>query len=168
LHFYFDGFIWKVREPATGAALGVAAGATPPPPVRRFHGLGWGLLAGAAALMAYGETHGGLTFRQRLPLVAALVPDNTILGFSAAELHWERGERAEALDGFRHVLSLDPTYGPARDNLAISLEELIEGAAREGDGARLAALTGELKQLRPRLSGDVAQLADQQLARYGN
>jgi hypothetical protein len=166
LHFYYDGFIWKVREPATGAALGVAAAATPPPPVRRFHHLGWGLLAAAGALLAYGETHGGLTFRQRLPLVSALVPHNTILGFSAAELHWERGERTAALDGFRHVLALDPSYAPARDNLAISLEELIEGAARDGDGAKVAAIAGELRELRPRLSGDVAQMADRQLARY--
>ncbi|MSP60782.1 MAG: hypothetical protein EXR72_10650 [Myxococcales bacterium] len=167
LHFYYDGFIWKVREPAVAATLNAASsGPAPAPSSGRGHRIGWSLLAAACALLAYGETQGSLTSRQRLSLVAPLVPKNTIVQFTAAEMHWERGERDQALDGFRRVLALDPGYAQARDNLAISLEELADGAAAAGDEQRLRGVIDELVQLRPRLSGDVAAFADKQIARY--
>ena len=167
LHFYYDGFIWKVREPSTGAALGVA-------PIARArtwapgpkHALLWGSLAVAAVGLGIGERTHGLPFLQRIPLVAPLVPENPMIQFSAAELHWEHGDAAEALDGFRRVLAIDPDSSAAKNNLALSLVELAERAASTGDAAGLASYSDELRHLRPSLSGEFATLTDARLARF--
>jgi hypothetical protein len=165
LHFYYDGFLWKVREAGTQAPIGVApSAATGPrrpwlaPPVR--HAALWVGMAASVAALAFAERRGGPSALERLPRVAALAPDNTIIGFSAAEAAWRRGDVDAALAGFRHVLAVDDTVDAARNNLTLSLLDLADRAAAAHDGARLAPLLAELRALRPRLTGDMAAAAD--------
>lgn len=166
LHFYYDGFIWKVRERDTGAALGVAqAGAAPS--VRRVNLLGWGALAAAALLLGIGEARGVPSVAERVLALQRLVPDNGLVQFAAAELRWKAGEGAAALDGFRRALALDPDDAVARRNLALSLGDLAEAAARAGDGATLRADLDELRRLRPGLNEEDGAWADRTLARLG-
>jgi tetratricopeptide (TPR) repeat protein len=182
LHFYYDGFIWKVREPEIAAPLGVAVAASAPPPtakksrraptpapapaIARGHLVLWAALAAAAIVLGAAEAQGGRSLRQRIPTLVELVPDNGLYHFYAAEMHWERGEHAAALAGFRRSLALDPGYAPSRDNLALSLTTLADAAAGAGDRASARAFLDELARLRPTLTGEVADHADRELARY--
>src|SRR5436309_10211516 len=50
LHFYYDGFIWKVRESSTRQSLGLSGGAAEVSPHGIFHG--W-LLHGAKWVAAF-------------------------------------------------------------------------------------------------------------------
>jgi tetratricopeptide (TPR) repeat protein len=151
LHFYYDGFIWRVREPATGAVLGVASSSSRRAPAwlgpGLRHALLWGLLVVPCLGLWYGETHAGAAPAQRRLDVAALVPDNALLRFDAAEIAWERGDREAGLDGFRAVLALDPAHAGARRNLALSLCELGDQAYRDGDRAAVRRAGTELLQL---------------------
>jgi hypothetical protein len=174
LHFYYDGFIWKVRDPATASPLGVATAAEAPDqrapqrpskPSGARHALLWTAIAASTLLLGVAEAQGGRTLRERIPSLVVLIPDNGLYQFYAAEMHWERGEHATALDGFRRSLALDPDYEPSRNNLALSLTDLADRAAAANDAAQLRSLTDELARLRPTLAGDVARHVDEELAR---
>jgi hypothetical protein len=173
LHFYYDGFIWKVREGKTGAVLGLrsgAAGATAGgqlssrPAVR--HALLWGLLLVPCGVLWHGETAAPMAPAERAVAVAALVPDNTLGRFNAAELHWQAGDRQAALDGFRAVLKLDPSSAAARRNLAFSLCTLGDEALDAGQPARLAPLVEELSRLSPGLTAEDARFVDERVASF--
>jgi hypothetical protein len=170
LHFYYDGFIWKVREPATAAPLGVTSStmtAAAVAPGRLRHAALWALLLVPCALLVVGERATSLPLEERILGLAALVPDSAVTRFAAAEIQWKRGAREDALDGLRHVLAIDPDYQPARNNLALSLGELADAAAAAGDTASLGARLEEMRALRPGLVGPEASFVDERLARYG-
>jgi hypothetical protein len=160
LHFYYDGFIWKLRDPATAAPLGVASAATKTASTGVRHAALWAGLAVAVAILGVAEAQGGRELRQRIPTLVELVPDNGLYHFYDAEIHWERGERQAALAGFRRSLALDPDYAPSKNNLALSLTELAEQASEP------RPFVDELRQLRPTLDGEVAAHVDEELTRY--
>ena len=173
LHFYFDGFIWKVRDRDTSEVLGVGgpgkAAARPAassswPALR--HALLWLLVIVPYVGLWYGESEAGMPPAERRVEVAALVPDNALGRFEAAELLWQAGRRDEALAGFRAALALDPRLASARRNLAFSLCELADQARDGDDRAALAGFIAELRDLRPGLDPADASFVDRRLAGY--
>jgi hypothetical protein len=168
LHFYYDGFIWKVRDKETGATLGVANQSAPSPTEKSplAGRLLWGLLAATALILGIGEVRNPRSIRERTPVLAELVPDNSVYQFLVGEMHWEKGDHDEALARFRRSLALDPSYDSAKNNLALSLGELADQAAAAGDGEKVKDYIGELSRLRPTLTGEHAQFADGRIAKY--
>ena len=165
LHFYYDGFIWRVREPATGSVLGLReSGARAVP--RLGHALTWSLLLVPSLGFAWGEARASIPIRERIPTLAALFPESPLAQFPAAELHWERKEVDEALEGFRRTLALDPSYLTARENLALSLGELADRAAAAGNFSQANAYIRELDAVRGGLRGEQARWAAEFIARH--
>lgn len=167
LHFYYDGFIWKVREPQTGAALGVASEGPAPRAVPRIrHAAMWAILVVPAVALAAGESRSHESEDDRVLRVAALEPRSALAQFSAAEVRWKRGDRAVAIEGYRRALDSDPDYAPARRNLALSIGEEADRAAAAEERETLRAWVEELDRLRPGLDEETSTWAEERLAHY--
>jgi len=130
LHYYFDGFIWKIRDPGTSAALGVAGGsgvrpATHAPWFR--HGLRWcGFVVPALVLFA-AQARSGLPALAQKQAVAAAVPDSANARQNlGVELH-RLGRHEEAVREFATALRLDPQSAKAHLNWGAALTELGRG-----------------------------------------
>ena len=168
LHFYYDGFIWKVREPETARVLGVTGAATRLPssgwPAAR-HGLLWVAFIVPVAWLWHAESSSTLGDDERRIAVAALVPDNYMGQFAAAETEWKSGDRAEALAGFRRALALDPSQARVRKNLALSLADLADEATVAGDAPRARSYLDEIAAMRPLLDDEMRAWSDRRLAR---
>jgi hypothetical protein len=79
LHFYYDGFIWKVRESSTRESLGLDAARRPIEPVPSagwVHGLKWAPFVLAVFWLASSEMRGTLPPVERYRLIAAAVPES--------------------------------------------------------------------------------------------
>lgn len=135
LHFYFDGFIWKIREPETGSALGIrrAPGSAPTPVRPNAGGFLGGLFSGHAVrwaglfflplalLFALESRAGTAPMRERYENLTAIVPGNAEfqhhLGFALREA----GDLEAAEARYREAVRLDPEYPRAHANLGIAL-----------------------------------------------
>ena len=174
LHFYLDGFIWKVREPETARVVGVEAmgsvGTVPATgfatwPVMR-HALLWLLVLVPYGLLLAGESRANPQGGDRLLAIAERVPDFWLYRFAAAETRWQRGEKQAAVEGFRAALVLDPSQRDVRKNLALSLCELAEAATAAHDRARLEAIVSELDRVRADLDTTTASFVESNLSIY--
>ncbi len=150
LHFYFDGFIWKIRERDTGSALGIrrtAGGVEPPRPTGPGRGgaLGEALLSPHLARWAglFALPLGALFFLETRAPAAPLVEryENLArLAPGSAEFHHnlgfarrEAGHLDAAEESYRRAIELDPEYARAHANLGIAL--LTRGAWEEAESA---------------------------------
>lgn len=150
LHFYFDGFIWKIRERDTGSALGIrrtAGGVEPPRPTGPGRGgaLGEALLSPHLARWAglFALPLGALFFLETRAPAAPLVEryENLArLAPGSAEFHHnlgfarrEAGHLDAAEESYRRAIELDPEYARAHANLGIAL--LPRGAWEEAESA---------------------------------
>jgi tetratricopeptide (TPR) repeat protein len=129
LHYYYDGFIWKVREKSTRVGLGLSAGDAPTRNPR-FGGGEWIHLLKCAPLLvvvgwlAFGEVSES-TFApqdeatrestlvaqfEREQNIAAAVPDNLGAQSRAAASLAKYGWQQEALDLLENVVERHPTF----------------------------------------------------------
>src|SRR5436309_3622680 len=80
LHFYYDGFIWKVREKSTRQSLGIAGGTTDVSlggflPGWALHGIKWiAIFVIPLAILWYAEIQGGRGKLERLRAIVADLP----------------------------------------------------------------------------------------------
>jgi len=118
LHYYLDGFIWRIREPETRAALGVETGlsekkaALPslhiPGPAR--HALLWLLFVVPVCFLLVMESKGN-DIRQPLFVYQDLVetfPDSPHAHFELGRLLQDMGRLREAKEHFDRALALAP------------------------------------------------------------
>jgi len=152
LHFYYDGFIWKVRERTTREHLGLAGGADAPArneflPSWTLHGLKWaGVFVIPLAALWVGQTRSKLPEVERVGLIAADLPQS-------ARAHWKYGfalHKADRLDQAaeecRIALRLDPNIKDIHyslgqilaaqsrlDEARSELEEALRGEPRDGE-----------------------------------
>ena len=126
LHFYYDGFIWKVRERSTRESLGLKGGggdgstaAGLSPGVR--HALNWAPLVAIIAWLGLTEAKADTRDRSELEIAHALVaaiPDSAGAHSQLGEALTEIGRLEEAEAAFRRALELQPSaeghYGFAR------------------------------------------------------
>ena len=146
LHFYFDGFIWKIRERDTGRTLGIARGpgALPTPRVRSAvfspHAARWaGLFAlPLAALFLLERRAGAAPLAERYENLAALVPGSAEFQHNLGFAYREAGDLEAAEASYRRAIRLDPEYPRAHANLGIAL--LSRGAWEEAADALRAAI----------------------------
>lgn len=131
LHYYFDGFIWKIREPATSAALGMAGGGTKPTVVAHDpwfrHGLRWcGFVVPALVLFAAQACSRVPALAQK-QAVAAAVPDSANARQNLGVEFHRLGRHEEAVAEFAAAVRLDPEFAKAHLNWGTALTELGRG-----------------------------------------
>jgi tetratricopeptide (TPR) repeat protein len=152
LHFYYDGFIWKVRDRSTRENLGLAAGNTSAPP-REFlpswalHGLKWvGVFVVPLGALWIGQALNQTPEVEQTARIAADLPNG-------ARAHWKYGfalhtaERLdEAAEEYRVALRLNPKEKEVHYHLGqllvaqshlnearSELEEAVRSDPRNGD-----------------------------------
>jgi len=127
LHFYFDGFIWKVSERKTQENLvdgDVRAGVAERVVPGLLHSAKWTLLLLIAGGLLYAETtnteNQGQRKAERLQALAALTPDlpecQALLGRDALS----RGDALEAIKHAKKALSLRPHSHFAHADLGLA------------------------------------------------
>src|SRR5437667_5583120 len=124
LHFYYDGFIWKVREKSTRQSLGLAGGTAD----LNLGGFlpGWALHASKWAVafviplaaMSFGKVYLAAPPADRTGHVAADLPASARQHVSYATALQKAGRLDEAVEQYRIALGFDSTYAKAHYNLA--------------------------------------------------
>jgi Flp pilus assembly protein TadD len=136
LHFYYDGFIWKVRERSTREHLGLAGGgelSNQPAflPSWVLHGLKWAaVFVIPLAALWLGQITSKLPEVESARLIAADLPDS-------ARAHWKYGfalQKAdrvdEAAEHYRVALRLDPSQKEIHSQAHFGLGQIFDNKNR--------------------------------------
>src|SRR5437867_7182453 len=127
LHFYYDGFIWKVREKSTRQSLGLAGGTAD---VKLGSFLpGWALHASKWAVafviplaaMSFGKVYRAAPPADRSGYVAADLPASARAHFNYGAALQQIGRLDEAEKEYNAALRVDPNYVKVHVNLALVL-----------------------------------------------
>ena len=127
LHFYYDGFIWKVREKATRQSLGISGGTADASagaflPSWVLHGVKWvGVFVIPLTALWFTEVHSAQGKLERLGAIVADLPSSVRAHFNYATALQEAGRADEAAVEFAHTLRLNPASAKAHVNLAAML-----------------------------------------------
>jgi tetratricopeptide (TPR) repeat protein len=139
LHFYYDGFIWKVRERSTREHLGLTGGAAAAAATAKdlfpswlLHGLKWvAVFIIPLGALWVGQTHSKTPEPERFGWIAADLPDSVRAhhryGLALEALH----RAPEAADQYRVALQLNPDAGEVHyslGNLLLSESKFDEAA----------------------------------------
>src|SRR5438128_11704963 len=114
LHFYYDGFIWKVRERSTRQSLGLAGGTADVSlggmlPGWAWHGLKWvGVFALPLGALWFWQTHLAVPEVQRMAWVAEDVPDGAKPHFDYGSALQKEGKLEQAIEEYKIALQFDP------------------------------------------------------------
>jgi len=147
LHFYYDGFIWKVRDETTRRNLGIeGGGAQGAEDVRprlspgARHGGKWLAFAIPVAVLGGLELRGPAPQQERAALLAELSPRlpsaQVRLGRSLKAV----GDVEGTLAALEQAHALDPGHREAEGLLALTLIELGETYLRQGRGEEAGRL----------------------------
>jgi tetratricopeptide (TPR) repeat protein len=130
LHFYYDGFIWKVREKSTRQSLGISGGTADVPisrslPSWALHGVKWvAIFIIPLAALWFAEVHSAHGKLERLGSIVADLPSSVRAHFNYGTALQEAGRGDEAAGQFSAVLRLNPNSAKAHVNLAaLSMEK---------------------------------------------
>jgi Flp pilus assembly protein TadD len=124
LHFYYDGFIWKVREKSTRESLGLTGGSATAAtnaffPSWFLHGLKWvGVFVLPLAALWMGETHGPAPKAERESWVVADLPIGARQHLNYGIALQSAGRLDEAAEQYHIALGFDPNEAKAHYNLA--------------------------------------------------
>jgi tetratricopeptide (TPR) repeat protein len=124
LHFYYDGFIWKVRESSTRQSLGLAGGTdatsqTGLVPSWLLHGLKWAaVFVLPLSALWFWQVHRPVAELQRRAWVAADLPTGAGQHFDYALVLQKAGELEKAAEEYNLALALDPNDVKSHMNLA--------------------------------------------------
>ncbi len=127
LHFYYDGFIWKVRERSTRQSLGLAGGTADVSlggllPGWAWHGLKWaGVFVLPLGALWFWQTHLAVPEVQRMAWLAADVPDGAKPHFDYGSALKKQGKLDEATEQYKTALQFNPNYAEAQLNLGDAL-----------------------------------------------
>ncbi len=149
LHYYFDGFLWKVREHDTRTGLGLQAQAGATTPRIPRHGLKWlALVVPAAVMWSLGVHRIDLPAAERL---AEVTP-------GAAQAHFDLGVRLnevarhqESLPSLERALQLRPGDAEFATNLALARLEAGKALLRARDPGAAPLLRAAFQGLPPLL-----------------
>ena len=129
LHFYYDGFIWKVREKSTRQSLGISGGTADVMMNRLFpswalHGVKWvAVFVIPLAALWFAEVHSAEGKLERLGAIVADLPSSVRAHSNYATALQEAGRPDEAVSHFTAALHLNPGSPKAHVNLASILIE---------------------------------------------
>lgn len=145
LHYYYDGFIWKVRDRQTQQYLGIPGEATPVRKALPKLAPSWdsgrsqaAYFAAAVVVLVLLETHrpnDELNMRQSL---AAAAPEAEEAQLHLGDALRSQSRYAEALAAYREAVRLKPSYAEAHINMGVTLTAL--GQADQAVAAYRSAL----------------------------
>jgi len=127
LHFYYDGFIWKVRERSTRQSLGLAGGTTDVSlggilPSWAWHGLKWvAVFVVPLGALWFWQTHLAVPEVQRQAWVVADVPVGAKPHYDYGSALQKEGRLEEAAEQFNLALQFNPRDAKAHRSLAVVL-----------------------------------------------
>jgi Flp pilus assembly protein TadD len=120
LHFYYDGFIWKVREAQTRAMLGIdGSGVSTLPAPRSWpawvrHGLRWAILAVPVAVLCAAQMGGRIVPAvERAAKVAEILPEDPQAQLNYGKALHDAGRVREAIGKYEFALARNPTLAEA-------------------------------------------------------
>ncbi len=137
LHFYYDGFIWKVRERSTRQSLGLSGGTADVSlggilPGWAWHGLKWaGIFVLPLGALWFWQVHLAVPEVQRLAWVVADVPAVAKPHYDYGSALQKEGKFDQAIEEFNTALRFKPDYAEAHMGLATALssESKFDAAA---------------------------------------
>jgi hypothetical protein len=178
LHFYFDSFIWKVKEGATRASLGVEGGPIEPAPRPRprapalaLSAARWSVFAVPLVLLAVGLTRDRVSPSAKMLALGGEFPNYGLAQHNMAVALAGEGRVDEAIAAARRTLEIEhydrDIVSDARDNLTWLLVAKATHDLGEGRAESARPLLLEAAAMRPDLQ---AALRDKgtQLARDGD
>jgi tetratricopeptide (TPR) repeat protein len=124
LHFYYDGFIWKVREKSTRQSLGISGGTADLSSGRSLpswflHGAKWvAVFVIPLTALWFAEVHSAQGKLERLGAIVADLPSSVRAHFNYGTALQEAGRADEAAGQFSEVLRLNPKSAKAHVNLS--------------------------------------------------
>ena len=125
LHFYYDGFIWKVREKSTRQSLGISGGGTANVSTNGFlpswawHGAKWvGVFVIPLGALWLGQTHSARSELDRFAMIVADLPTSARAHLNHATALQDAGRLDEAGEAFSNALRLNPDSAKAHIGLA--------------------------------------------------
>src|SRR2546421_5240093 len=127
LHFYYDGFIWKVREKSTRQSLGIGGGTTDVStsgflPSWALHGAKWvAVFVIPLGALWFGQVRLPENELEHLAWIAADLPVSTRAHTNYAKALQEAGRLDEAADEFSTALHINPNLAKTHANLAAVL-----------------------------------------------
>jgi tetratricopeptide (TPR) repeat protein len=156
LHFYFDGFIWKVREAPTRRGLGLDDAGAGETRAARRHGLKWAfLLLPAGALWAFDGSGDGNPV-DRATALSASAPGAAAAWFELGTAREAAGDAAGAVAAFERSLAIFPHDPNAADNLLVCQLEAGRQAIRERRDADAERFLRPVAAARPSLAHEAA------------
>jgi tetratricopeptide (TPR) repeat protein len=145
LHFYYDGFIWKVREQSVRESLGLAtarAQREARPAAPWAHGLKWAAFVVPVAWLGLAEMRGAMLAIERERLIVDSVPGSAEARNNLGGALLVRGEIEEAAGHLQEAVRLNPNHAGAHSNLGVAL-------ARRGQTAEAITHYREALRLDP-------------------
>ena len=131
LHFYYDGFIWKVRETQTRAMLGIdGTGVSTLPAPRAWpswvkHGLRWAVLIIPVAALCAAQLGGRVVPAvERTAKVAEVLPEDPQAQLNYGRALHEAGRLKEAIERYEHALMRNPKLAEAEYYLGFAWTDL--------------------------------------------
>src|SRR5437762_1891255 len=126
LHFYYDGFIWKVRESSTRQSLGLAGGTADVSlggilPSWAWHGFKWvAVFVVPLSALWFWQTHLMVPELQRRAWLVADVPGGAKQHFDYASALQKEGRLDEAVEQYKLALQFNPKDAKAHTSLAVA------------------------------------------------
>src|SRR6266540_4189518 len=127
LHFYYDGFIWKVRERSTRQSLGLAGGTADVSlggflPGWAWHGLKWAaVFVLPLSALLFWQTHLNVPEVQRRAWLVADVPSGAKQHFDYGLALQKEGQWERAEEQYKTALGFKPADAKSHMNLATVL-----------------------------------------------
>ncbi len=115
LHFYYDGFIWRIREQRTRAGLNLQEGTTIPAvaSTEKFwlHGWKWAFFLLPVGLMGFSQYRGrNPDFKSQVLNLSASIPGSWLAHFLAGSYHKEDGFSEQAETDYRMAVRYNPDF----------------------------------------------------------
>src|SRR5436305_7202307 len=123
LHFYYDGFIWKVREKSTRQSLGIAGGTADISlggflPSWALHAAKWiAVFVIPLGMLWFAELHGARGKLDRMASIVADLPTSARAHVNYATELQDAGRTGEAAKEFSEAIRLSPDSAKAHVNL---------------------------------------------------
>jgi tetratricopeptide (TPR) repeat protein len=146
LHFYYDGFIWKMRERETRQALGLEGGAAVRTegflgfPGWARHGLRWAVFVVPLTAFGFAVAAGTPDEDDKRLLLATSLPEDVEAQRNRAVVLYKRGDKDGAASAYEKALGLSPRDEAAASALErdlgatlvqLALDDLRAGRAKE-------------------------------------
>jgi tetratricopeptide (TPR) repeat protein len=153
LHFYYDGFIWKVREKSTRQSLGLAGGTADVTlggllPGWAVHGTKWAVaFVIPLGAMWFGKVYRAAPVVDRSACVAADLPKSARAHFNYGAALQQDGRLDDAEKEYNAALRFDPNYVKVYMNLGqlfMSKSKLEEAQKNYEKAIQLDPNTGEV------------------------